>query len=206
MRPPLYGIYGIVDDAAPVEPLTFLDQLLQAGIRIVQYRAKRGVDRSLLRAMIERVRSRNAALIVNDDVEAALEADGLHAGQDDLAGHDLPALRARLGSRLFGISAGVAAEARVAEAVGADYVGVGPFASTRSKDDAGAAIGAAGVASVVSATHVPVVAIGGIDYAALDAVAASGAAMAAVISAIAHAPEPEAAARAFVERWRALVP
>jgi thiamine-phosphate pyrophosphorylase len=200
----LAGIYGIVDDAAVSAPLPFIDALLAGGIRIVQYRAKRGVDRALLRALLERTRASSALLIVNDDLEAALEADGWHAGQDDLAGIDARAVRQRLAGRLFGISAGVPAEAVAAEAVGADYVGVGPFAATGSKLDAGAAIGAAGIAAVAAATALPVVAIGGIGLASLPSVAGTGAAMAAVISAFARAPDPQAAARAFVERWRDL--
>ena len=200
----LTGIYGIVDDAAVAEPLPFLDALLAGGIRLIQYRAKRGVDRSLLRAFLARTRAASAVLIVNDDLEAALEADGWHAGQEDLLGLDLVAVRARLEGKLFGVSAGVPAEAIAAQAAGADYVGVGPFGVTGSKLDAGAAIGAAGIAAVASATSLPVVAIGGIDLAALDALAGAGAAMAAVISALARAPDPQAAARAFVDRWRAL--
>lgn len=200
----LRGIYGIVDDAAVPSPLSFVDALLAGGVRVVQYRAKRGVDRTLLRPLLERVHAAQAVLVVNDDLEAALEADGWHAGQEDLAECDLRAIRARLGSRLFGISAGVPSEARVAEAAGADYVGVGPFATTGSKPDAGEAIGAAGVAAVVRATSLPVVAIGGIRLSSLPAVARTGASMAAVISAFARASEPEQTARAFVERWRSL--
>jgi thiamine-phosphate pyrophosphorylase len=141
---------------------------------------------------------------VNDDFDAALEADGWHAGQEDLAGRDVCALRERLGPRLFGVSCDDAALAQRARRDGADYVGVGPFASTATKADAGAAIGIAGVAAVVRATALPVVAIGGIDVSNLADVAASGAAMAAVVSAIARAPDPHEAAAALVRRWAEL--
>ena len=198
---PLTGIYAIVDPAFAPNPAALLDDVLAAGVRIVQYRAKAGVDGGLLRRLLARTRAAGAALVVNDDVESALAADGLHAGQEDLAGVDLASLRARLGDRLFGVSCGTAAEARAAEAAGADYVGTGPFAATSSKADAGVLLGPAGLAAVVAATRLPVAAIGGIDLAALPAVARAGAAMAAVISAIALAPDPRAAARALVERW-----
>jgi len=92
-------------------------------------------------------------------------------------------------------------EARLAELAGADYIGVGPFAATGSKPDAGAAIGAAGVAAVVRATRLPVVAIGGIGPDEIPAVVRSGAAMAAVISAIARAPDAAEAARTLVRSW-----
>jgi thiamine-phosphate pyrophosphorylase len=195
------GIYGIVDREVGTDVFALLDAMLGAGISIVQYRAKAGVSRDIVRSMHVRTRAAGARLIVNDDLEAALDADGVHLGQEDLAGCDIARLRARLGSRLLGVSCGLPGEARLAEAAGADYIGVGPYNATASKDDAGAAIGAAGVAAVVRATRLPVVAIGGIGLADVPAVAASGAAMAAVISAIARAEEPERAARALVRTW-----
>lgn len=200
-RPAFTGIYGIIDLALTPEPLEFCELLLGAGIRVIQYRAKAGVDRALVRAMHHRTGGAGAVLIVNDDLTAAGDADGWHGGQEDLALHDVGALRARLAGRILGISCGTPAEARAAELLGADYVGVGPVAATGTKRDAGPAIGADGVARVVAATRLPVVAIGGIDVANIAAVAASGAAMAAVISAIARAPDPALAARTLVDRW-----
>ena len=183
------------------DPVAVLEAMLGAGVAVVQYRAKAGVDRELVRRLHARARAAGALLIVNDDLEAALEADGLHVGQEDLAITDVRDVRRRLGARALGISCGVAEEARAAEAAGADYVGVGPFALTGSKPDAGAAIGAAGVAAVVRATRLPVVAIGGIGPDEIPEVVRSGAAMAAVISAIARAPDAADAARTLVSRW-----
>jgi thiamine-phosphate pyrophosphorylase len=154
--------------------------------------------------MHERTQRAGAILIVNDDFEAALEADGWHAGQEDLAGRDVRDVRARLGARLFGVSCGIADEAIAAERFGADYVGVGPYAATSTKLDAGAAIGARGIAAVVRATALPVVAIGGIDARNLDDVARSGARMAAIASAFARAADPQALAVELVQRWRAV--
>lgn len=199
------GIYAIVDRASGVPVVPLLEKLLAAGIELVQYRAKDGVERSVVRAMHERTRAAGATLVINDDFEAALEADGWHAGQEDLAGRDPRELRDRLGSRVFGVSAGLPEEARAAEAFGADYVGTGPFATTRTKLDAGPAIGIAGIRAVVAATRLPVVAIGGIDARNLDAVASSGAAMAALVSAFAESSDPAATAAALIGKWRAAV-
>ncbi len=200
-RTGLTGIYGIVDRDVGDDSLALLDAMLVARITVVQYRAKSGVAPGVVRAMHERTQAAGARLIVNDDLEAALEADGVHLGQEDLAGLDIAGVRARLGARLLGISCGTPREAVHAERAGADYVGVGPFNATASKDDAGAAIGAAGLAEVARATRLPVVAIGGIGIADLPAVVGSGAAMAAVISAIARADDPASAARALVRGW-----
>jgi thiamine-phosphate pyrophosphorylase len=154
--------------------------------------------------MHERTRAHGAVLIVNDDFDAALEADGWHAGQEDLAGLDPRVLRERLGPRAFGVSCGLPHEAAAAEDFGADYIGVGPFAATSTKDDAGPAIGEGGVRAVVSVTRLPVVAIGGIDASNLGEVARSGASMAAIASAFSRAADPAAFAAECVRRWAAL--
>jgi thiamine-phosphate diphosphorylase len=197
------GIYALVDPAAHAEPLAYLDALLRGGIRIVQIRAKNGIALPLLRATVTAIRSAGGTAIVNDDVDLALEADGVHLGQEDLALHDLPALRARLGARAIGLSCGTPAEARAVIPGSIDYLGAGPIFATSSKSDAGGPIGVNGVRVVVEATTLPVTAIGGITVAAIPRVRRTGAAMAAVISALASASDPEAAARAFVAAWNA---
>jgi thiamine-phosphate pyrophosphorylase len=197
------GIYALVDPAAHAEPMAYLDALLRGGIRLVQVRAKRGIVPDLFRATVARIRAAGGTAIANDDVELALEADGVHLGQEDLAGHDLRALRERLGARAIGLSCGTPAEARAVPAGLVDYLGAGPIFATASKDDAGGPIGVNGVRVVVEATSLPVAAIGGISLASLPRVRETGATMAAVISALAAAPDPEAAARAFVTGWSA---
>jgi thiamine-phosphate pyrophosphorylase len=200
----LAGIYCIVDADATPSPLALLDAVLAAGVRLVQYRAKRGVERDICARMCARTHAAGAALIVNDDIEGALVADGLHVGQEDLALLDRASLRALLGKKILGISCSSIDDARAAADLGADYLGVGPFAVTASKGDAGAPIGARGVRAIVDATALPVAAIGGIELSMLDEVARSGARMAAVISAIARGPDPGENARALVARWDAL--
>ena len=197
------GIYALVDPAAHAEPMAYLDALLRGGIRLVQVRAKRGIALELFRATVARIRAAGGTAIANDDVALALEADGVHLGQEDLAGHDLRALRERLGARAIGLSCGTPAEARAVPAGLVDYLGAGPIFATASKDDAGGPIGVNGVRVVVEATALPVAAIGGISLASLPRVRETGATMAAVISALAAAPDPEAAARAFVGGWSA---
>jgi thiamine-phosphate diphosphorylase len=82
-----------------------------------------------------------------------------------------------------------------------DYLGAGPIFATTSKGDAGGPIGVNGVRVVVAATPLPVAAIGGITLASVARVRETGATMAAVISALAAAADPEATARAFVAAW-----
>jgi thiamine-phosphate pyrophosphorylase len=200
----LRGIYAILDGGLSHDLDALLREVLAGGVRLVQYRCKGGSDRTQVARLQQAAQSVGATLIVNDDAQAAVLAGGLHLGQEDLALHDVRALRLHLGGRLLGISCATPQEALAAERMGADYVGTGPYNATATKGDAGAPIGAHGIAEVARATCLPVAAIGGIGLDDLPAVHAAGAAMAAIASAIALAPGPQTAARAMVERWGSL--
>lgn len=200
----LRGLYVILDDRGEGPALERLAAaVLAAGVPAIQYRAKGGVRREVLARLRALTARAGTLLIVNDDVEAALAAgaDGVHLGQEDAAGLDLARVRARLPGKLLGLSCGTPVEAQAAQAAGADYVGAGCTFATRSKADAGPPIGTAGVRRLVAATTLPVIAIGGITLANVAEVAASGAAMAAVISAVADAPDPGRAVRALSEAF-----
>ena len=176
--------------------------MLAGGIRLVQYRAKSGIDRAVLAEACVRAHASGALVIVNDDLDAVQDADGIHLGQEDLALVSEPhALRARLAGKILGVSCPDVKAARAAAALGADYVGVGAMYATGTKSDAGAPIGAQGVESVVQSIALPVAAIGGITLERIPEVRSTGAAMAAVITAISRAANRQAAARALVDAW-----
>jgi thiamine-phosphate pyrophosphorylase len=202
----LEGVYAVLDSSVTADIPELLNAVLRAGVRIIQYRSKSGIDDDVLALLLARAHAENALVIVNDAFDAARKADGLHVGQEDLQRLDPNTLRRRLGRRILGISCSTPEEARAAERIGADYLGVGPFNTTASKADAGACIGIEGLRSIVRATRLPVAAIGGIGLDDLDAVMESGARMAAIISAIALPSDgnSELAARALVQRWQAL--
>jgi len=146
-------------------------------------------------------------LIVNDrvDLARAIDADGVHLGQDDLP---VPAARDLLGEdAVIGKSTSFVEEAIAAEREGADYLGVGAVYGTSSKDvpDDEADFGPERVREIVDAVEIPVVGIGGIDASNAAAVADAGAVGVAVISAITRADDPAAATRELreaVERGR----
>lgn len=197
--PPLAGVYALVDPDR-CEPIAFTEALLRGGIRIVQVRAKNGIDGATLVGIVQRVRAAGGVAIVNDDVLLARSADGIHLGQEDLAKVRLEEVRRALGDRIIGVSCGTPAEARAIDPALVDYVGVGPVFATPSKADAGLPIGISGTRAVVEAAPVPCAAIGGIALANIGRVRETGAAMAAVISAI-GVDDAEACARALVEAW-----
>jgi thiamine-phosphate pyrophosphorylase len=197
----LRGIYAIVN--ADDDPIRIAAAALDAGVRIVQYRAKHGIAIDELEYLRRITRARGALLIVNDDwhTASALEADGVHLGPDDDGFSEIARVRSVAGPLIIGVSAGTVEEARAAYAGGADYLGVGAVFATSSKPDAGAPIGIAGLERIAAATPLPVAAIGGITLDRLPAVRATGVAMAAVISAIAGDDRPGQAAAKLVRAW-----
>jgi thiamine-phosphate pyrophosphorylase len=198
----LNGIYAIVNEGDG-DPVALTRAILAGGVQIVQYRAKGGIVPAHARAMRELTRAREALFILNDDWRAVqtYDADGVHVGPEDAQMHELPQIRAAFGDRLIGVSCGTQAEARDAEAGGADYIGVGAVYATSSKSDAGPPIGIAGLVRVARATRLPVAAIGGITLDSIVEIRSTGVAMAAIISAIASSPDPHGATLALVREW-----
>ncbi|MDQ6941405.1 MAG: thiamine phosphate synthase [Candidatus Eremiobacteraeota bacterium] len=194
-------MYALVDPDR-VEPIAFTEALLRGGIRLVQIRAKNGIDGATLIGVATRVRAAGGLAIVNDDVRLARLADGVHLGQEDAARLDLRAVRTALRDGIIGLSCGTPQEARAADPALIDYVGAGPAFATPSKGDAGLPIGLSGVRAVVEATALPCAAIGGIGLDEIARVRETGAPMAAVLSALMR-DDVEAAARELVARWNA---
>lgn len=142
---------------------TYVPILIEEGIRWFQLRDKESTRREIFSAGIllrEITRRHDVLLIVNDhpDIALAVDADGVHLGQDDL-----PIREARkvMGNRIIGISTHSLSEAIAAQEAGADYIGFGPVFSTCTKD-AGEAKGIEALDEVVRGVVVPVIAIGGI--------------------------------------------
>lgn len=168
------------------------------GATMVQLRDKEADDADLVaraRALVEALAGTALRVIVNDraDIAVAAGAHGVHLGQDD---GDPARARALLGpGAIIGQSAGDLGELARVDPGLVDYVGIGPFASTATKGDAGAPLGAAGFARLRAATPLPAVAIGGIGPANAAQAIAAGADGVAVVSAICAASDPEAAAR-----------
>lgn len=184
--------------------LAVIEAAIAGGATIVQYREKMASTRQMIaeaQALRELTRRAGVPLIVNDrlDVALAIDADGVHVGQDDM-----PAVLARrlIGpDKILGVSAANLSEAMQAVQDGADYLGVGPIVATPTKPDAAPPIGMDGLREICRNVPLPVVAIGGINATnAADAIAA-GAHGIAVVSAVVAAEDVAAAAR----QLRALV-
>jgi len=179
---------------------------IEGGATAIQLRDKEATTRELIEAGLalrELTRERGVAFIVNDrvDVALAVDAEGVHVGQDDM-----PAKLARklVGpDKIVGVSASTLEEALQAEADGADYVSASPVFSTPTKPDAPPPTGLEGLQAFVEALRVPVVAIGGINESNVEEVIKAGAAGVAVISAVVAAPNIAEAARRLRARIEA---
>jgi thiamine-phosphate pyrophosphorylase len=180
-------------------------QGLAAGVMFFQYRSKNGARKNIYETalILSRVaENAKACFMVNDhaDIAAAVDADGVHLGQDDLP---IEFARKLLGNaKLIGISTHSLEQARAAEAAGADYIGFGPVFKTSTKD-AGRTQGIRNLTIIKNSVAIPVIAIGGINQANVQFVAQAGADGAAVISGVLAAPDIRSAAEQFVGIWTA---
>ncbi|MCC5839837.1 MAG: thiamine phosphate synthase [Opitutales bacterium] len=171
---------------------------LRSGVTVVQYRRKEGPSRLLYQEARElRALTHGACFLVNDRVDIAMAcgADGVHIGQSDLP---TAVARKLLGpGSILGVTVRSVEEARLAEAAGADYVGVGAIFGTSTKEDAGPPVGLELLREIRRAIRLPITAIGGITLENAPAVIAAGAQMVCAISAVVADPRPAEAAQRF---------
>jgi thiamine-phosphate pyrophosphorylase len=169
-----------------------VDALLQAGVRIIQYREKHrkgGVMLQECQALRRMTLEAGACFIVNDHTDIALlcQADGVHVGQEDIP---VPSLRALLGpDAIIGLSTHSPEEARAAVSAGADYIGVGPLFATQTKEDVCAPVGLEYLDWAAAHSALPFVAIGGIKRHNVGEVVRHGAKCCALVSELVGAPD-----------------
>jgi thiamine-phosphate pyrophosphorylase len=192
--------YAMVDTAGGQQPIALTRILLEGGARVLQLRLKETSSRDFLaaaRAIVALCHSSGALLIVNDraDIAKLAGADGVHVGQDDLP---LADARAIMGAAaIVGVSTHDVAQARTAEAGGADYIGFGAIYSGGLKN-VREAQGLDRLRAVRAAVGLPIVAIGGITEATMPAVLAAGADAAAIITDVLRALDMPAKVRALL--------
>jgi thiamine-phosphate pyrophosphorylase len=203
MRKPFdLSLYLVLDPdlCGPMGMVETTRAAVAGGVTMVQLRDKHASTAEMIetgRALQAVLAGTGVPLVVNDDVEAAiaLDADGLHVGQDDC---DARSARARIGSdMILGVSVETEALAAALDPAIVDYAGVGPVFSTATKPDHKEPIGLGGLARLVAASPVPTVAISGLKAEHAASVLAAGADGLAVVSAICGKPDPRRAAMAI---------
>jgi len=198
-----FSLYLITDrTTASRAPADIVEECLGAGLRAVQLREKDVAVRDLLalaKELRESTRRHAARLVINDraDVALAAGADGVQRTHTSLPVSALRAISPP--GFLIGASTHSLAEARQAEAAGADFVVFGPVYDTPSKRAFGAPQGLGALEAVAGAVSRPVIAVGGITPDRVREVVAAGAAGVAVIRAIYGAARPADATKAFLD-------
>jgi len=194
---PLPRLYAILDAGRfPGSDALFdvADELVLAGVRLLQYRNKSHNTRQTLdqaRELRHRIGA-EAKLIMNDRSDLCLiaEFDGVHVGQDDL----LPeSVRGIIGTeRWLGVSTHNPEQMQEGDQTSADYLAIGPVFSTSSKDKPDPVVGLEGVRRARQLTRKPLVAIGGITRGNAASVIEAGADAVAVISDLLREPRKSA--------------
>jgi thiamine-phosphate pyrophosphorylase len=199
---PLGRLHIVTDTRPDRDPLSVVRAALSVGAPVVQVRVEdTATDREaydLTVRVAALCAEYGATCLVNDRLHVALAAGaaGGHVGADDL-----PVAAAR---RVLGPAAILGATARAPEtaldavAAGTSYLGVGPVCATATKSGLPPPIGPAGIAAVVGAVDVPVIAIGGITAARVPELIAAGAYGVAVVGAVSAAADPARATAALL--------
>jgi len=199
-----------VTDRAWVGKQTLLEQIedaLKGGATIIQLREKKLDEDSFVEEAIQ-VRDLchkyNVPLIVNDNVDVALKsgADGVHVGIEDAPVEEI---RHRVSADfIIGATCKTVEQAKIAEAAGADYMGVGAVFPSPTKTNA-VRITNEQLREIASSVSIPAVAIGGIDYDNVCEIKGRSVSGVAVVSAIFGAEDIEKATALLKERVKAVV-
>jgi len=202
-----YSVY-LVTDRRILQGRDLLDAVAEAiegGVTLIQLREKEVSSREFYQIALkvkDLAHSRGVPLLINDrlDIALAVNADGLHIGQEDLP---LKVARKLLGpDKIIGLSVSNLEDAVQGEKEGADYLGAGAVYPTTSKDVSESPIGPDGLKKIKDAVSIPVVGIGGINLFNIEEVKRTGVDGVAVISAIMGAPDIKDAARKLADAWR----
>lgn len=208
MKPLDLSLYLVLDPDLCGGPAGMVETARTAaehGATVVQLRAPGWKKRqwletaSELKAVLDPL---GVPLIINDhiDIAIAVDADGVHVGQDDLPAE---AVRQLIGPhKWLGLSVSTPGELAGVPSGVVDYLGVGPVYPTGTKTDAAPAAGLQVFSAIVAASPLPVVAIGGIQHGNCLPLLQAGALGVAVVSAICGQDDAAHATRRLLEQIR----
>ncbi|MGB7025540.1 MAG: thiamine phosphate synthase [Candidatus Acidiferrales bacterium] len=199
MFPPVYAVLD--EDLLSMPAPQYAQELISAGVDLIQYRAKHLPARKYLEVcsnLAETLANRDARFIVNDrpDIAAMIGAGGVHVGQEDLPPEE--ARRICGSGRWVGVSTHNLQQVRAAAKTSADYIAVGPIFSTSTKEKPDAVVGTSFIREARKLTQKPIVAIGGITRERAAEVYEAGADSIAVIRDLLATRDPAERAREFL--------
>jgi len=198
------GLYVILDRQflAGRDELDMAGQVIEGGAKVIQLRDKQSKKKELL-LVAQRLRElcsqAGVLFIINDylDLAMAVDADGLHIGQEDLP---LPVVRRQLPiDKIVGCSVTTPSQATKAQNEGADYIAVGSIFPTKTKKEV-SVVGVDILKELKRIVSTPLVAIGGINQNNVGEVVSAGADAVAVISAVLGEKDVRRAVQKLVEK------
>jgi thiamine-phosphate pyrophosphorylase len=177
-------------------------ELVAAGVRLLQYRNKGASARELFESskkLVSLLSPQGALFLVNDrpDVAALARANGVHVGQEDLGVEEARHVIGR--DKLVGVSTHNLEQFQHAVVSSADYIAVGPIFATGTKSNPDPVVGTEFVRKVRPLTDKPIVAIGGVTLQRAPEIIEAGADCVALISDILGAREPAMRARQYID-------
>lgn len=199
----------IVSDRTWLQGRTLYDVLkecLEGGATFLQLREKDVTQAKFIeeaKEIRQLAKEYEIPFVINDDIDVAIAADvdGAHIGQSD---GSVKVARQKLGpNKILGVSVQNVEQALLAQADGADYLGVGSMFTTSTKLDADH-VSIQTLHDICAATTIPVVAIGGINLDNIKQLQGSGVDGVAVISAILASKDIQQATQAFKTSAKAL--
>jgi thiamine-phosphate pyrophosphorylase len=198
------GLYVILDRQflTGKDELEITGQIIEGGARVIQLRdkqSKRGELLLVAQKLRELCSQADVLFIINDyiDLAMAVDADGLHIGQEDLP---LPVVRRELPiDKVVGCSVTTLSQATKAQTEGADYIAVGSIFPTTTKKEA-IVVGVDILKELKQTVSIPLVAIGGINQNNVGKVVAAGADAVAMISAVLGEKDVRGAVQKLVQK------
>lgn len=182
--------------------LEVLEAVIRGEAKVIQLREKDYQKKDLYHLALkfrEMTARDGVLLIINDHVDIALavDADGVHLGQEDLPVQVAKKLAPEL---LIGASTHSLEQALQAEKDGADYINIGPIFPTRTKEGVERVLGPEAISKISPHVEVPFTVMGGINEENIDQVLAQGARRVAMVTAITRAADIAAKVRYLKEK------
>jgi thiamine-phosphate pyrophosphorylase len=133
-------LYALLDYATLVKKEWTIEKFISTckdlHVEIIQYRDKKG-DKQRKIENLKKIKSLcDITLLINDDVDLVEYCDGLHVGQEDLDKTSIEEIREKIGRKILGLSTHNKEEILEANSIDIDYIGLGAYRATKTKDDA----------------------------------------------------------------------
>ena len=175
---------------------------LNAGCKFIQYREKNKNTKTMIQEAkkIKNLCTNKATFIINDrvDVALAVNADGVHLGQDDMTIFDVKKIFRK--DKIIGLTVHNVNEAVLAEELGADYVALAPIFKTFTKKKSITPCGVEMIKNIRKKINIPIIAVGGIKIQNINEVIKNGADGIVAVSSVINSDDVFESVKKFIEK------